>query len=112
MTTEKIMSEHDFQRKLIDIMNFRLIGIQIIAPPINPIIPSEFGGTLYQFNLYTVNKKKNYSKKLEIHAKKNKELYLQLLDVKSKNLDWWRDFSDIEKLAENFSKELKEVLPN
>lgn len=110
---EKKISKEEIQKKILDLLNFRLIGIliSIYKPKNESIIHSELGGNLFLFNVSIIGEPCNY-KKLEIHINKEGKLLLQLLDDDSiAESPYWYDYfksiKDLEKKIDKVKKMLK-----
>lgn len=106
-----IISKKEFQKKLLDLLNFRLIGIQIWIPEKDSIVPSELGGYLFIFNVSTIEEPGKSCEKLEVHVNRYGKLLLQLIDGGgiAKSLYWYDYFKSIKDLEKNIEK-VKEIL--
>lgn len=107
---EEIIFQKKLQKELLDLMNTKLLGIQIWLPEEDSIIPSELGGYLYVFNMSIIGKSHGH-RKLEIHINKYGRLLLQLLDNDNVTQSpyWYDFFNDIKDFKEKLIK-VKEML--
>lgn len=111
------------QKNLSECMKAGLVGIQVMIPMQNSIMPSEHGGNLFLFYMNTTGKIKNGRVLLEIHINKNGEMLVQSTyeDIarKWKIFSWlenskpkdFKDFVNINEFKERLC-EVNEMLPN
>jgi hypothetical protein len=129
-------NQNEMYGKLLYVVNYKRVkGVQIFAVNENRVIPSEYGGTAYQYNVDILWKRIIIRRTLRIHIISDGAIILELINCekyqellrtpgikskieieKEKAIEWRLNFSGtdenspIKELADFFSDDLKKLV--